>query len=34
MSLAATVSIVVVCVLLVVGLIGFVIDRHAAKFEQ
>ena len=34
MSLATTVSIVVVCVLLVVGAIGFVIDRHASKLEQ
>ena len=33
MSLATTVSIVVVCVLLVVGAIGFVIDRHASKLE-
>ena len=34
MALATTVSIVVVCVLLVVGVIGFLIDRHAGKLEQ
>jgi hypothetical protein len=34
MALATTVSIVVVCVLLVIGVIGFVIDRHAGKLEQ
>ena len=34
MALATTVSIVVVCTLLVVGVIGFVIDRHAGKLEQ
>jgi preprotein translocase subunit Sss1 len=34
MSLATTVSIVVVCVILVVGAIGFVIDRHASKLER
>jgi hypothetical protein len=34
MSLATTVSIVVICVLVVVGAIGFVIDRHADKFEH
>jgi hypothetical protein len=33
MALATTVSIVVVCVLLVVGVIGFVIDRHAEKID-
>jgi preprotein translocase subunit Sss1 len=33
MALATTVSIVVVCVLLVIGVIGFVIDRHASKLE-
>ena len=33
MSLATTVSIVVVCVLIVVGAIGFVIDRHAGRLE-
>ena len=33
MGLATTVSIVVVCVLVVVGAIGFVIDRHAGKLE-
>ena len=34
MALATTVSIVVVCVLLVIGAIGFVIDRYAGKLEQ
>jgi len=34
MALATTVAIVVVCTLLVVGVIGFVIDRHAGKLEQ
>jgi hypothetical protein len=34
MALATTVSIVVVCVLIVVGVIGFVIDRHAGKLER
>jgi len=34
MSLATTVSIVVICVLLVVGAIGFLIDRHAGNLEQ
>ena len=34
MALATTVSIVVVCVLVVIGVIGFVIDRHAGKLEQ
>jgi preprotein translocase subunit Sss1 len=34
MALATAVSIVVVCVLLVIGVIGFVIDRHAGKLEQ
>ena len=33
MALATTVSIVVVCVLLVIGAIGFAIDRHASKLE-
>ena len=33
MALATTVSIVVVCVLIVVAAIGFVIDRHASKLE-
>jgi preprotein translocase subunit Sss1 len=33
MGLATTVSIVVVLVLIVVGAIGFVIDRHASKLE-
>ncbi len=34
MSLATTVSIVVICVLLVVGAIGFLIDRHAGKLDS
>ena len=33
MSLATTVSIVVVCVVIVIGAIGFLIDRHAGKLE-
>ena len=33
MALATTVSIVVICVMAVVGVIGFVIDRHASKLE-
>lgn len=33
MGLATTVSLVVVCVMIVVGVIGFVIDRHAGKLE-
>jgi preprotein translocase subunit Sss1 len=33
MGLATTVSIVVICVIFVVGVIGFVIDRHAGKLE-
>jgi preprotein translocase subunit Sss1 len=33
MSLATTVSLVVICVMIVVGVIGFVIDRHASKLE-
>ena len=33
MALATTVSLVVVSVLLVVGAIGFMIDRHAGKLE-
>jgi hypothetical protein len=33
MGLATTVSIVVICVMVVVGVIGFVIDRHASKLE-
>jgi hypothetical protein len=33
MGLATTVSLVVVCVLIVVGAIGFFIDRHASKLE-
>jgi preprotein translocase subunit Sss1 len=33
MGLATTVSIVVICVMVVVGVIGFVIDRHANKLE-
>ena len=34
MSLATTVSFVVICVLLVVGAIGFLIDRNASKLED
>jgi preprotein translocase subunit Sss1 len=33
MSLATTVSLVVIAVMIVVGAIGFVIDRHASKLE-
>jgi preprotein translocase subunit Sss1 len=33
MGLATTVSIVVICVMVVVGVLGFVIDRHASKLE-
>jgi preprotein translocase subunit Sss1 len=33
MSLATTVSIVVVCVVIVIGAIGFLIDRHAGRLE-
>jgi preprotein translocase subunit Sss1 len=33
MGLATTVSIVVICVMVVVGVIGFIIDRHASKLE-
>jgi preprotein translocase subunit Sss1 len=33
MALATTVSLVVICVMVVVGVIGFVIDRHASKLE-
>jgi hypothetical protein len=33
MSLATTVSLVVICVMVVVGVIGYVIDRHASKLE-
>jgi len=33
MGLATTVSIVVICVMVVVGVIGFVIDRYASKLE-
>jgi hypothetical protein len=33
MGLATTVSLVVVCVMIVVGVIGFVIDRHAGKLD-
>ena len=33
MGLATTVSIVVICVMVVVGVLGFVIDRHAGKLE-
>jgi preprotein translocase subunit Sss1 len=34
MSLATAVSIVVVCVVIVIGAIGFVIDRHAGKLDS
>lgn len=34
MSLATTVTIVVVCVLIVVGALGFLIDRHAGKLDS
>lgn len=34
MSLAATVSLVVIAVMVVVGAIGFLIDRHAGRLEQ
>jgi hypothetical protein len=34
MSLATTVSIVVICVLIVVGVIGFAIDRYAEKTDS
>jgi preprotein translocase subunit Sss1 len=33
MGLATTVSLVVICVMAVVGTIGFLIDRHASKLE-
>jgi hypothetical protein len=33
MGLATTVSLVVICVMAVVGAIGFLIDRHASKLE-
>jgi preprotein translocase subunit Sss1 len=33
MGLATTVSLVVICVMVVVGAIGFAIDRHASKLE-
>jgi hypothetical protein len=33
MSLATTVSLVVIAVMVVVGVIGFMIDRHAGKLE-
>ena len=33
MGLATTVSIVVICVMVVFGVLGFVIDRHANKLE-
>lgn len=33
MSLATTVSLVVITVMVVVGVIGFAIDRHANKLE-
>jgi preprotein translocase subunit Sss1 len=33
MGLATTVSLVVICVMVVVGVIGFIIDRHAEKTD-
>ena len=33
MGLATTVSIVVICVLIVVGVIGFAIDKYADKTD-
>ena len=33
MGLATTVSLVVLCVMVVIGVIGFIIDRHASKLE-
>jgi hypothetical protein len=33
MSLATTVSIVVICVMVVVGVIGFAIDKYADKTD-
>ena len=33
MALATTVSIVVLAVVVVVGVLGFVIDRHASRLE-
>jgi hypothetical protein len=33
MGLSTAVSLVVVCVVLVVGVIGYVIDRHAGNLE-
>jgi hypothetical protein len=33
MALASTVSLVVICVMLIVGVIGFVIDRSAERLE-
>jgi hypothetical protein len=34
MSLATAVSIVVICVMLVIGAIGFLIDKHADKLDR
>ena len=34
MSLAFTVSVVVICVLVVIGVVGVVIDRHAGKLDR
>jgi len=34
MTLTVIVSVVVVCVLAVVGTLGFVIDRHAERLER
>jgi preprotein translocase subunit Sss1 len=33
MSLATTVSVVVICVLVVIGAIGFLIDKHADRID-
>ena len=33
MALASTVGLVVICVMVVVGVLGFVIDRSAEKLE-
>jgi len=33
MTLALIVSVVVICVVVVVGILGFLIDRHAERLE-
>jgi hypothetical protein len=33
MTLALTVSVVVICVVVIVGILGFLIDRHAERLE-